>query len=283
MKLYYWKSADGVMNFGDDLNSWIFQRTCPGLFDKDDKVIFVGIGSILNNRIPKAEKTLVFSSGVGYADLPVIDSSWKIYCLRGLLSAKALKVPEKYAITDGAVLAKRLISTWPRRTKYSFSYMPHMSMAIESGDAFREVCENEGINYIDPLSRVDDILSAIINSDKLITEALHGAIIADSMRVPWIRVRTNDNIYDFKWLDWQSSLNLKVEPIHLFPIWALPLEASRTQIVKRNFKKWLMAFRLKQLKKIKFNLSNNNLFFQKEQQLHDKLYELISDSRENNF
>lgn len=281
MKLYYWKSAQGkgFENFGDDLNPWIFNQICPEIFNDNNEILLVGIGSILNNKIPKAKKILVFSSGVGYADLPVVDSSWKIYCVRGLLSAKALGLSERCAITDGAVLAKKLISSWPRKTKYHVSYMPHMSVAIQSGGGFRDVCEGLNINYIDPQASIEDVLDGIINSDKLITEALHGAIIADAMRVPWMRVRTNNSINDFKWNDWQSSLNLEVRPIHLFPIWALSSKVNYQQIIRRNIKKTLIAYKIKQLKKGKFYLSDINLLLEKERKLHAQLSKLILENK----
>ena len=37
---------------------------------------------------------------------------------------------------------------------------------------------------------------------------MHGAIVADTLRVPWIPVRTNPKILPFKWLDWCQSVKL---------------------------------------------------------------------------
>ncbi|MGD1914332.1 MAG: hypothetical protein ACFB2X_26895 [Rivularia sp. (in: cyanobacteria)] len=64
-------------------------------------------------------------SGVGYGGrgLPTIDESWKIYCVRGPLSAKKLGIAPELAVSDGAALIRRMykLSTH-KRTK--FAYMP---------------------------------------------------------------------------------------------------------------------------------------------------------------
>ena len=47
------------------------------------------------------------------------------------------------------------------------------------------------------------------------TEALHGAIVADALRVPWIAVKLFDHIIEFKWRDWCRSLGLNYSPLLL--------------------------------------------------------------------
>ena len=91
LKLFYFKSADGVPNFGDDLNPWLWRRLLAGYLSDDAPTLLTGIGTILNDRVPKASETLVFGSGVGFGGgLPQVDASWTIYCVRGPLSAQAL-------------------------------------------------------------------------------------------------------------------------------------------------------------------------------------------------
>lgn len=59
MKLCYW----GGNNFGDKLNPYIFEKLLPNFFDGDDKLAFVGIGSILNfDEVKKNEKKIIFST-----------------------------------------------------------------------------------------------------------------------------------------------------------------------------------------------------------------------------
>src|SRR3569623_1144475 len=49
------------------------------------------------------------------------------------------------------------------------------------------------------------------------TEAIHGAIVADTLRVPWIPVACSPEVAPFKWIDWTQSLGLDYRPIRLPP------------------------------------------------------------------
>ncbi len=73
------------------------------------------------------------------------------------------------------------------------------------------------MTYIDPAAPVEDTLDKIRSSRLLITEAMHGAIVADALRVPWIPVRTNPGVLEFKWQDWTASLDLEHE-FHALPL-----------------------------------------------------------------
>jgi succinoglycan biosynthesis protein ExoV len=48
---------------------------------------------------------------------------------------------------------------------------------------------------------------------------MHGAIIADTLRTPWIPVKCYSNILEFKWQDWCGSLNMRYEPEILPEVW----------------------------------------------------------------
>ena len=68
------------------------------------------------------------------------------------------------------------------------------------------------MTFIDPGGEVDEVLAAIRGCELVVAEAMHGAIIADALRIPWIPVRCYDHILDFKWRDWCESLQLRYEP-----------------------------------------------------------------------
>ena len=44
----------------------------------------------------------------------------------------------------------------------------------------------------------------------IISEALHGVIVADALRVPWIAIRPLAPIHRPKWIDWAETLDLEV-------------------------------------------------------------------------
>jgi succinoglycan biosynthesis protein ExoV len=50
---------------------------------------------------------------------------------------------------------------------------------------------------------------------------MHGAIIADYFRTPWIPVKISRKILDFKWHDWCESIDVQYEPVLLQPSDAL--------------------------------------------------------------
>lgn len=212
MKLYYYSTVNPSRNFGDELNQWLWPRLLDA-FDDCPENIFIGIGTLMNDALPQwmrnARNVIFFSSGVGYGRTFRVrpDANWRIYCVRGPLSARKLQLPPHLAITDGAALLKRYFAPCADQDKtHRFSYIPHFRHG--SPHIFQPICEQIGIHYIDPSGEVDDIILDILRSRVLISEAMHGAIIADALRVPWIPVRTNPNILPFKWLDWSRSINV---------------------------------------------------------------------------
>lgn len=219
MKLHYYKLNEAT-NFGDELNPWLWKQLIPTFLDEDKRTIFVGIGTLLNRKLPQAEKTVVFGTGVGYGSLPKLNDSWTIYCLRGPLSAQALGVSEELAVTDAALLVRRLFQANNPKCK-RFSFMPHLKHAIPASSAWVPICEELGFGYIDPRWSVEKVLSAISQTEVLLAEAMHGAIIADALRVPWIPIKTSAHINSFKWQDWCQSIDIEYQPRYVMPLWDL--------------------------------------------------------------
>ena len=204
MKPYYFKH---ITNFGDELNTWLWERLIPDLLN-DDGTLLIGIGTYLTSEwIPKDHRIVIFSSGAGYGPVPQIDGNWSIYCVRGPLTAKALGLDESAAVTDAGALVRRVYEGGNTK-RYQVSYMPH-HVSNKSGIKFwQSICDELDIHYIDPHLPVDTVLDEIDQSELIISEALHGAIIADALRVPWTAVHTGDHILEFKWDDWCKSLDL---------------------------------------------------------------------------
>jgi succinoglycan biosynthesis protein ExoV len=59
-------------------------------------------------------------------------------------------------------------------------------------------------------------LNEIRQSGVVLAEAMHAAITADALRVPWIPVRGYPRILSFKWQDWCLSVGLDYQP-HSLP------------------------------------------------------------------
>jgi|LakMenEpi03Aug12_release.lakeMendotaPanAssembly.Ray.scaffolds.fasta_scaffold246529_3 succinoglycan biosynthesis protein ExoV len=207
MELYYYKDQNG--NFGDDLNEWLWPKIFRSEFGDlfDNKTLFLGIGSILDEHVPKSQKKVVLGSGYAYSLPPTIDGTWRFFSVRGPLTAQKLGLDTKLAITDAAILCTPFLD-FAEHASPKVSFMPHHRHAHLP---WGEVCDLLGIQYIDPCEGVEACLMKISGSEKLITEAMHGAILADCMRIPWTPVKTSGGINDFKWMDWTLSLEIEFQ------------------------------------------------------------------------
>ena len=109
MNLYFYRSRSGIRNFGDELNPWLWPRLLGSAIDTDEKVLLVGIGTILDSRIPERPAKVVFGSGAGYGQPLKIDDRYSIYCVRGPITAASLGLDRRLAITDSAQLVMKMV------------------------------------------------------------------------------------------------------------------------------------------------------------------------------
>lgn len=227
MKLTYFRGL--APNFGDELNVTIWDRVLPpGFLDEDESELFVGIGSILGSHHPRKPRKYVVGTGFGGYQPPaeIHDGSWDVVFVRGPLTAERLNLPAEKAISDGAILI-RLIDL-PRPAKsIKVAYMPHFESLDRGG--WDEVCRLAGIRLIDPTKPVAEVLTDILAAELLITEAMHGAIVADALRTPWVAVKPIESDHHMKWLDWSESLGLELRRQPLFPSSVLELYVSGTK------------------------------------------------------
>lgn len=233
MKLFYFTRSDKIENFGDSLNPWLWGKLLPQQLDEDPTTSFVGIGTILNGdlcaKLPQAKNLVIFSSGFGYGAVkfPTVTDRWTIYCVRGPLSAEKMGLPSDRAVADGALLLRRIFqATEPKDTQFSF--MPHVEQAMLGDELFIDACNQVGIRYIDPRWSIEKILSLISRTEVLLAEAMHGAIAAEAIRVPWVPVISSSRIFRFKWMDWCASLGLNYQPAEIMPLVSgYPLQSDR--------------------------------------------------------
>jgi succinoglycan biosynthesis protein ExoV len=187
----------------------------PGVWNADDGVLFAGVGSILNNRIPAARLRVVFGSGVGYHAPPTgyHGEGWRIYCVRGPLSAQVLGLPDGLAVCDSAILVPRVITSPP--SDQTVVFVPHWS-SVAIGQ-WQRACAMAGIEFLDPRGESRSVIERLATARMVIAESMHAAIIAEAFRRPWIAVRASPTISSFKWQDWCQSLGLDYAPVALPP------------------------------------------------------------------
>jgi len=214
--LYY--VDDHESNFGDDLNRWLWRRVLDLPLNVDDGVLLLGIGTIIaKGFVPPGKKYVVVGSGVGY-DAPPAGfggPSWEILSVRGPLTAAALGLPQEKALVDGAALIRLLpeFEPLPEEERSGIVFMPHYEL-LEAGD-WQEVCKLAGFEFLDPRDVSEQTVHRIRKAKLVIADAMHAAIVADALRVPWIPVVLSPQSNSFKWLDWTLSLDLPYKPVHV--------------------------------------------------------------------
>ena len=207
MKPFYWR---GTTNFGDYLNSWLWPRLLEGYLSEDDGIRLVGIGSLLKGSLNIVQgRKVIFGTGSGYGSIPDPEEfkDWLFYFVRGPLTAKSFGLSDDKAIVDGAWLLSQLPEFQREETsKSGVSFIPHWTTA-DSG-AWETVCSRAGIQYIDPQGELLSVLKSLATSELVIAESLHGAIMADFFRTPWIPASISPKFLPFKWVDWFQSIEL---------------------------------------------------------------------------
>lgn len=293
MKLYYY--AGYVPNFGDELNTWLWPQLLPEVIaDGDAGELFLGIGSILSNRVPTAPKKHVLGSGFGgYRPKPEIDGNWNFYFVRGPRTAEVLGLDDTLAITDAAILLRTVDGVLdPVEKRYPVSFMPHWESA--QFGAWKDVAEMAGVHFIDPRGSVEQVLDELKASELLITEAMHGAIVGDALRVPWIPVLPTSPAHRFKWLDWCASLSIDCRPEtagastvrefvklknleRFYPGALVKAATGRHGGGLDHFMKRSAARRLREIARSRPSLSSDSLCARRTAQAQEKLEALRSD------
>jgi succinoglycan biosynthesis protein ExoV len=214
MEIFYYR--DPKRNFGDDLNRVLWSHVLPRRMLEADDVVLIGIGSILSEewagRFSRSKKkVIVLGTGTSY-DLPPSDmSDWSILAVRGPLTAAVIGMPEK-AVTDGAILladAPGLIGQPQQRNDIVF--MPHYH-SLRRWSHWESIAAAAGMRMVTPRQPVGDILKAFAKARLVVTEAMHGAIVADTLRIPWIPIVILPTVDEFKWRDWCQSMELPFAP-----------------------------------------------------------------------
>lgn len=229
MKLHYFSSPKG--NFGDDLNPWLWRQLVPELLDEASDTALIGMGTILEpwfvSKIPAIARKVVLGAGAGMSSTLVqIDDTWSIFGVRGPLTASYLGLDLSLSTTDPAMMVRDLLKR-PDTPSGGVGFMPHH---VSNGRwNWQFTCEQAGLIYLDPYGDPVVTLDKIANCSKVLTEAMHGAIVADAFRIPWFPIQISQTNYVGKWHDWAASIRM---PIHFKPLPDLYDPALRFNMAK---------------------------------------------------
>lgn len=227
MNLFYGRNQKIGGNLGDELNLYLWPKLFKRIFqNKDSSISFLGIGSVLsadptyNVSWINSQKKIVFGTGVRpYSKALNLDNTYDVYFFRGPLSTMYLGIDNKFAITDAAYCIQ-FIDEWSEIKNVTKSgdigIIPHFQ-SMKYVD-WEYIAKELGYKLISPICECDNILEKlkeIASCKYVICEAMHGAILADILRVPWARFvfgtyrNESSSVSDFKWMDWLFSVKIK--------------------------------------------------------------------------
>lgn len=234
MKPFYWESEHG--NFGDDLNLWLWDFLLPGFREIHDETMLVGVGTVLNTALlPSGIRKLVIGSGFGYGALPDMSdrNEWDIRCVRGPLTAEKAGLDPALGIIDPAVMVSEMPEFKNLPKIPGTTFIPHWESAVAG--LWPAVCETAGVHYVDPRGEARSVIRRIAQSEIILAESMHAAILADAFRVPWVAVSTSRSINSFKWNDWARTVEVSYKPLHV-PV------SSRAEAILKGGRFWGFQF-----------------------------------------
>jgi succinoglycan biosynthesis protein ExoV len=250
VEFFAWKSPAG--NVGDDLNRVIWPRLLPELVDAHPESLLLGIGSVLDRRhAPDRHKIIFGAGGRSPHKLPAFPSPHiDLRFVRGPLTARALGLADSFAITDPAILAPEVFGARHALTPrgYDIGFVPYFRTGL--GYAGR-IAAKAGLRLIPVTLPPEQFIGELLKCRAVISESLHGAILADAYGIPWTpcritTLRREKETHAFKWNDWMASMEVSSGIVTLPDLDALGEEAKGFSL-RRELYAQVAARRLKQV------------------------------------
>jgi len=232
--------AAGSDNVGDELNEWIWPALVGDI--QREGVALLGIGTLLNQdfcrRLADAERILVLGSGAGYGAPPATDGRWQFHAVRGLRTARALGLQAECAVADSAYLLASLDWRDGHELHGDVVVVPH-HRSLRYLD-WQRVCNQAGVRLVSPLLPAAAFMQEIAGARLVLSEAMHGAILADIARVPWQGFAFGGQFNQDKWLDWAEMFALDLR-IRRLPGFYNPARFSEDRPLRYHLGKVLKA------------------------------------------
>ena len=210
MKVFFCKVDGG--NFGDDMNEWFWDELFPDHTEISPGTTLFGIGSILwrQNFINK-NRVVVMGSGSGYGVVPSeVPPGTQIGFVRGPRTARLLGLSADHAITDPAAMVPTFDRFHNVRKAGEIVFIPHVGTAKLNVN-WERISERAGVSYVSPAGNSEAVIRRLASAKLVLAESLHGAIIADAFRVPFVPVSISPTFNKHKWKDWSDSLEMDLE------------------------------------------------------------------------
>lgn len=228
---YWWRGKEDSKNFGDELSSIILQEYFKVKHVRSDfkKADIISIGSVLGNIVGESylkrnsRTRHVIGAGLisphleyksfikkKFPNKRTFSKSIKVHLVRGYLTQQVLSSlgePE-YEVGDPGLLLPKIYNS-EVIAKYKVGIIPHVSK-IEEPEWEEYSNSNPGVRVID--FRTDDfkrIVTEIKSCKYIISQSLHGLIIADAFSIPnvWFYNGSLHAGGKFKFYDYFSTVN----------------------------------------------------------------------------
>lgn len=198
-------------NFGDTLNTMVWDRLFPDLARLKAGFVVYGIGTLLDGRHDRSLKKIVLGSGIGEAHAALPDPNWDFRWVRGPLSAREFGLSSDLALGDPAVLWPALQAGRGGNAQGPIGLIPH----YRTWDSFdwEQVAADAGMVAINPRQSPDAVVAQLGRCSRIMAESLHGAICADAMAIPWAPCILAHRFNEFKWKDWLATVNRSFNPM----------------------------------------------------------------------
>jgi hypothetical protein len=247
--LFYWSEQRERVNFGDYISLYLYDKLIERNTERGE-ILLLGVGSILHAPLlskvldsrPDLAELHVWGSGARTLHGPAL--SWlesrivtRIHGVRGRYTARALQCSAELAIGDPAFLLPFLIQTSPAEAKSGTTFVPHISQCKHTPELQALLTKSRCDRVLEPLidptpDSLENFVAELCSSSFILTNSLHGAILAQAYGVPFSYGTVGDYLNcPFKWKDHSSAISAA----HLF---AANLEQGRT-LYRDNFSRAL--------------------------------------------
>ena len=232
IKLFYYKSKSGRLNFGDELSPEIVNYITGLRVQRVNRnqCNLIAIGSILDkqlkfynqlhNRISLKMSDPVFVWGSGLIINKKIKKPFFItLALRGKFTENNLDLSTDLDIPlgDPALFVNNMLGLQVKRS--GIGIVPHYT--DKNHPIINDLKNIQNVKIIDVERNGSEVSSEIATCDFIISSSLHGLVVADSFGIPNYRVKLFDNLKggNFKFRDYASALGRKdIKPYELsFP------------------------------------------------------------------
>ena len=241
---------NSLANFGDELNLYILQR----IFNLDIKYSpykkgnLVCIGSILEQIITKKSKIKkgeikVWGSGFIKEQenkKEFFKKQTEILALRGELTKQRVEkiIGKKLdcPLGDPGLLACKLLEKIPNK-EHEIGIILHY---VDKNSSFLKNIKLDNYILIDVTKNPIHIINEIAKCEVILSSAMHGLIVADSLNIPNQWIKMSDLLYgkEYKFNDYYSIFNHKPKAIDLREeiITLKTVEEIKNNYQKLNFK-----------------------------------------------